>query len=79
MRPTTVLDQVDALPGAKAESAGSNRDVQRHSVQHRFDMRRHIIRPFHVMDPGRIFRCEPIERRDQIGLHVGIGVFLDRK
>ena len=74
-----MFDHVYALPGAEAQFGSDDGDVKRHAVQHRLDMRRHIVRPFHIMDPLRVFRRQPIECRDQIGLHVGISVFLDRK
>ena len=40
-------------------------------------MRRHVVRPLHVVDPGRVLRGEPIERGHEVGLHVGIGILLD--
>jgi hypothetical protein len=33
--------------------------------------------PFNVVNPGPVFRGEMIERGHQVGLHVGVGVFLD--
>ena len=57
-----VLDQIDALPGAERELALRHRHMQRHAVEHRLDMRRHVVRPFDVMDPGRVFRRQTIER-----------------
>ena len=40
-------------------------------------MRRHVVGPLDVVDPGRVFRRQTVERGDEIGLHVGIGIFLD--
>ena len=49
-----VLDQIDALPGAERELAAGDRHMQRDAGEHRLDMRRHVVGPFGVVDPGRV-------------------------
>ena len=67
VRPAPVLDQIDALPGAEREFAADDRHMQRHAVEHGLDMRRHVVRALDVVDPGRVFRRQTIERRHQVG------------
>ena len=73
MRPPPVLEKIDALPGA-------NRNGQRRLRQRRLDVRGHVVGAFGAMnEEGIAVRHEPLEKRDEIALHVGIGVFLDQK
>ena len=51
--------------------------MQRDAVEHRLDVRRHVVGTLDVVDPGRVFRRQAVERGGQVGLHVGIGVLLD--
>ena len=60
-----------------AESARRDRHMQGNAVEHGFDMGRHIVRTFHIMHPAGIRRRQAIERRNQIGTDVGVGIFLD--
>ena len=75
VRPAPVLDQINSLPCAQRQSAAGDRHMQRHAIEHRLHMGRHVVGPFDIMNPGRIFRRKPIERSDEIGLHIRVGVF----
>src|SRR5262245_960355 len=77
MRPSPMLGNIDALPGSERERPRNHRDVQRHSGEHRLDVRRHVIRPFGTVNPRGVGRCKKVERPGEIAAHVGIGVFLD--
>ena len=61
-----MLDQIDALPGAERELALRHRHMQRHAVEHRLDMRRHVVGALDIVNPGRVFRRQPVERADEI-------------
>ena len=65
MRPAPMLDKINSLPGAERELAANHRHMQRYAVEHRFHMRRHVVGPFDIMDPGRVLGREPIERGNQ--------------
>jgi hypothetical protein len=77
--PAPMLDKINALPHAERQLAADDRYVQRYAIEHCFDVGGHVIRAFHIMDPWRIFRRQTIKRSNQIRLHVGIGIFLDRE
>ena len=79
MWPAPMLDKINALPHAERQLAANDRYVERYAIEHRFDVGGHVIRAFHIMDPRRIFRRQTIKRSNQIRLHVGIGIFLDRE
>jgi len=64
--PAPVLDKINALPHAERQFAADDRDVQRYAIEHCFHVGGHVVRPFHVMDPGRIFRRKTIKRSTQI-------------
>ena len=74
-----MLSDVNALPRAEHHFAANDRYMQGDAGDHSFDMRGHIIGPFGVVDPARIFGRDPFECRDEVGLHVRIGVFLNDK
>ena len=40
-------------------------------------MGRHVVRPFDVVHPAGIGRCQTAERCDEIGANVGVGILLD--
>ena len=77
MRASAMLGDINALPGAERQIAVTDRHLQGHAVEHGFDMGRHVIGPFNVVHPAGIGRRQAAERSDQIGAHVGVGVFLD--
>ncbi|GCC48047.1 hypothetical protein chiPu_0032528, partial [Chiloscyllium punctatum] len=79
MRLSAMLDQIDALPGAKRHLAVEHRDLQRGRRQHGLDMRRHVIGTFGVVTPAAVFRRCAVERRHQVGQHGRIGILLDRQ
>ena len=72
-----VLREIETLPGPDREPAANDRNMQGHAVDHRFHMRRHVVRAFGVVHPAGIGRRQPVERGHEIGLHVGIGILLD--
>ena len=76
---SAMLGDIDALPGAERHAAVGDRNMQRDAVEHGFDMRRHVVRPFGVVHPAGIGRGEAIERGHKIDLHIRIGIFLNNQ
>src|SRR5262245_34998371 len=79
VRPTPVLHEIDALPGPERELASDNGHLQRDTIEHRLDMSRHVVGPFGIVNPRSVLGRETVECGKQIGLDVGIRVFLDRQ
>src|SRR5215468_7581405 len=77
VRPIAMLGEIDALPGAERKRAVDHRYMQRYSGYHCLNVRRHVVRPFDCVHPAGSGRCDAVERRHQIGPHIGIGVLLD--
>ena len=68
------------LPCSKRELALRDRHAERGVRERRFDMRRHVVRPFDaVNDPRRVVRDDAAEEFLEIAQHVRIGVFLDHQ
>jgi len=74
-----MLDEINRLPDTERQFAVQDRYVERHAIEHRFDVRGHVVRSLCFVDPRRIFWRYPVKRGNQIQLHIGIGIFLDRK
>jgi hypothetical protein len=74
-----MLGDINTLPRAERHFAANDGQMQGDAIDHRFDMRGHIVGPFGVVNPSCIFGRDPFECRDEVGLHVRIGVFLDDK
>ena len=74
-----MFGDINALPGAEPQFPAADRNLQRHAIEHGFDMRRHIVRPFHFVDITGLRRRQPIERSDQILAHIGVGIFLNHQ
>ena len=55
------LHRYSMVFGAERELALGYRHMQRHTVEHGLDVRRHVVWPFDIVDPGRIFRHQVIE------------------
>ena len=72
MRARPVLDQIDSLPGAERERAAAHRHVQRHAGQHGLDVSRHVVGALGRVHPGAVGGRKPVQRGDEIGLHVGV-------
>src|SRR5262245_33461979 len=79
VRAGAMLGQIETLPGAERELAVDHRHLQRDAVYHGLHVRRHIVGPFHIVDPAGVSRRDAIERGEEIGLHVRIGILLDHK
>jgi len=79
VRPAPVLHEVDALPSPERELARDNGHLQRDTIEHRLNMSRHVVGPFDVVDPRCVLRRKPVECGNQVGLDVGICVFLNRQ
>src|ERR1700730_1821358 len=79
VRPRAVLGDINALPGAEPKLAARDRHVQRHAVAHGLDVSRHVVGPFDVVHPAGVGRRDALERGDEIGLHVRVGVLLDHQ
>ena len=47
-----MLGDIDALPGAERQRAADDRHMQRHAVEHGFDMRRHVVGSFDIVHPA---------------------------
>ena len=77
MRFAAVLHEVEALPCAQRQRPRAHRNVQRNPGQHGLDVRRHVVRSFHGMDPRPVLGRHQAQRRGEVGLYVGVGVFLD--
>jgi len=76
----TVLPQVGALPGAQGEAAFADRDGQFAAGQYGADVRRHIVRPLHRVDMGRVTVGRQLaDEIFQITANVRIGVFSDQQ
>ena len=76
---TAMLEQVDALPGAKCQATFDHGDRQLRLRQRGADVRRHVVGPFRAVDVASILRRDPLEKFLEVGLHVGIGVLLDHQ
>jgi hypothetical protein len=74
-----MLSDVNALPRAERHFAAGDGYVQGDAVDHRFDMRGHIVGSFGIMNPAGVVGRNALERRDEVGLHLRIGVFLNDK
>ena len=79
VRPRPMLGDIDALPCAEHHPPAIHGHVRRDAVEHRFDVRRHVVGSFDVVHPAGIRRREPRQRGDEVGAHVRIGIFLDDK
>ena len=80
MRLRAMLEKVNALPGAEHHPAAGDRDRQRCLGERALDVRRHVVGPLGAMNEQRIaIRHEPLEKGDEVALHIGIGVFLDQQ
>src|SRR3954467_3026385 len=71
-----VLDQIDALPSTERKPTAAHRNVQRNAGQHRLDVARHVVGPLDSVYPGTVGRREAMQRRDEVGLHIRIGILL---
>ena len=60
VRARAVLGEIDALPGAERKLAAGHRHMQRHAVEHRLHVRRHVVRAFGIVHPSGIRRREPL-------------------
>ncbi len=67
------------LPGSQSRRAAEHWDRAGHAGQRALHMGRHVVGAFSVMPPGGGFRRQPVQRVDEIGADVGIGVFLDHE
>src|SRR5882724_12854572 len=79
VRACPVLDQIDALPSTERKRAAAHRNMQRNAGQHGLDMSRHVVGPLDYVHPGTVGGREAMQRRDEIGLHVRIGILLDHE
>src|SRR4051812_47864021 len=80
MRLAAMLEQINALPGAKREAAIDQRDSQRNLCQRGLEMGGHIVRPFVVMRvEASVLRGDAGEESDDIVLYFGRGIFLDQE
>lgn len=76
----TVLPQEGALPGAQGEAAFAYRDGQLAAGQHGADVRRHIVRPLHCVDMGRVTVGRQLaDEIFQVAANVRIGIFSDQQ
>ena len=79
-----MLEQIDALPGAKRKPALGDGDRQRHGGERRLDVRGHIVRPFGgVHDPahGRVVGRwhKPAKEGVEVAAYVRVSVLLDQQ
>jgi hypothetical protein len=51
--------------------------MQRKAIEHRFDVRRHVVRPLHLVNPAGVRRGNALERGHEVGAHIGIGILLN--
>jgi len=77
MHGASMLKQINSLPNTQLHTAGLDRNREMGLRQYRTYVRRHIIRTFLRMPINWIiFRHQSGEKTRQIGLYIGIGVFL---
>lgn len=79
MRTSTVLPQVNSLPGAERQTPVRHGYDFAGFRQCRSRMRRHVVRPLVVVLPRARFRCKVAEPTFQIAQHGRIGVFLNHE
>ena len=79
-----MLEEIDALPGAQCQCAVLHGDAERHRHHRGFDMGGHVIETF--VGVGQIghrrigrWRDQAVEEIAQVGLHFGIGIFLNEQ
>ena len=75
----TVLEQIDALPGAEHKFAVHQRYGKLHLRQSCFEVSGHVIRAFGIVSVGSRLRRDAVEIGLQIDAYGGIGVLLDEK
>ena len=63
--------------GVLGRPAVEDRDGEGHARQHGADMGRHVVRALGAVDVAGVARRQPVEGGEEVGLHVGIGIFLD--
>lgn len=74
----TVLEEIDALPGAEGEMAGEERDGKMDAGEGGADVGGHVVGAFEGVDVvAGGFGGQAFEVADEVGLDVGVGVFLD--
>ncbi len=80
MRRTSMLEQVNALPGPQGEFPMYDRNRKLHAGQGRADMGGHVIGAFiHMPIPIRVLRRQAIEERLEVGANVPRGVLLNEQ
>lgn len=77
MRSRAVLDDVDALPRSERHPSVFDWHREVDPGQHGLDMSRHVVRPLRGVNPASIGRSEATKRRQEVGLHIRIGILLD--
>ena len=77
IRPDAMFGKIKSLPSSDRKLARNDRNVERHAIDHGFDVRGHVVGSFGIVDPSGIEWRKPIKRGHQLGLHVGIGILLD--
>ena len=76
----TELTKIDALPCSQIQAAIRNGNGEAYSKKGAFGMSRHIVQAFHGMVIIRfVFFDQVVHDLIQIGTHIGIGIFVDRK
>ena len=80
MSRSTVLKEIDPLPGAQAELAGVDGDGQASWGEHGADVRWRIVRAFQdVALPGLVWGCQAIHKCFQVELSGGVVVLADHQ
>lgn len=74
-----MLDQIDGLPGAEEGDAVFHGYRQIDLGKGGSNMGRHVVRALRRVAVSRIFRGHTAKGCQEIGLDVGIGVFLDKQ
>ena len=77
VRGATMFDQIDALPGAERELAVFTGTCSETPVSIALTWAGMSSGPSMSCDPAGVLGRQPVERGNQVGLHVGIGVLLD--
>ena len=73
-----MFTEINALPGAQIQSTSRNRDRQAAADEDRFDVRRHVVRPFIVVGiVGGVFRDKLIKVRFQVSAHFRLHIFVE--
>lgn len=80
MRIRTMLEKVDALPGAEQQTAVSDRDREVRLGKRRPNVCRHIVGAFGAMAVAGIARrSQPPKEVQKIGEHIGVRILLDQQ